>query len=481
MVRFCLENMEMSGNYKTEFWWIPCLISIRLVAPEILPPTMMVTGQNMIGMGRNHYTHGLGTREAETRWWIVAKSYLSSVHAPPVTVFYSPPSALTHSRLHSSGFTPSRPFTPRKPRSPSTLHFARTHSPGGFCQRLAGRWVVAGRGASQSHQNILASSPNSSKPPAGERGHDASKVLTSRTAAAVHYLRVSQKGGLGDNPRGGEGCATTHYDKTRGRFGATWCEEWGVDAWQCEPGVSACPLTVDYRPRRMQDGVGRKGCTYSTKGGVRCEFFVTRVGEGGSPPPPAGPGWADEGECAATPSASSINVPDSRPPADRPHACLTPHFPLTYLFRPGDINCPAIYWAVVFRASTVLPKCLQCLFLRLVQAENVAKFLPHVHPKSSLHAGHDDEFVNSMGYGALRLFTPPLTEDVPDSTISVLVLSIIAKTSGVEEWINIDAKAQEIIVTTMEMLIMKIFMLLSEPYKHFQLAWESVQLENQTI
>ncbi|KAJ8887684.1 hypothetical protein PR048_013902 [Dryococelus australis] len=49
-----------------------------------------------------------------------------------------------------------------------------------------------------------------------------------------------------------------------------------------------------------------------------------------------------EGERMPVPSASSINVPDSQPPADRQYAYLTARFPLIYLFRPGDINFLAL-------------------------------------------------------------------------------------------------------------------------------------------
>ncbi|KAJ8880399.1 hypothetical protein PR048_016868 [Dryococelus australis] len=96
------------------------------------------------------------------------------------------------------GFTPSRTFKPRTPHSPpsrnphpSTVHFARAQTVRRPPSKTAGRWVAAnlpqlggcvakGRGASQSHQNILASSLNVLETLAGER-----RSVTPASIAAV--------------------------------------------------------------------------------------------------------------------------------------------------------------------------------------------------------------------------------------------------------------------------------------------------------
>ncbi|KAJ8893122.1 hypothetical protein PR048_005705 [Dryococelus australis] len=81
-----------------------------------------------------------------------------------------------------------------------------------------------------------------------------------------------------------------------------------------------------------------------------------------------------EGECVPAPSASSINVPNSRPPADRPHAYLIAYFPLTYLFRSGDIpdfRMWELCWCVGFLGDLLFP---------LPIYSSAAPYLPHFTP-----------------------------------------------------------------------------------------------------
>ncbi|KAJ8879600.1 hypothetical protein PR048_020208 [Dryococelus australis] len=91
------------------------------------------------------------------------------------------------------GFIPSRPFKSRTPHSPpshnlqwsSTLQFARAHSARRPPSKTAAQWVAAvhrSPDTSQSQQNMLSSSPDTSNPLAEERGHDAIKVPSSATA-----------------------------------------------------------------------------------------------------------------------------------------------------------------------------------------------------------------------------------------------------------------------------------------------------------
>ncbi|KAJ8881864.1 hypothetical protein PR048_018350 [Dryococelus australis] len=100
-------------------------------------------------------------------------------------------SKLPHAQYASFvGFTPSRPFTPRTPHLPSSrnllffieLDLSRAHSARWPPSKTASHWIAAGCGAGVSRQNILASSPNPSEPPAGERGRDPSKAPSSATA-----------------------------------------------------------------------------------------------------------------------------------------------------------------------------------------------------------------------------------------------------------------------------------------------------------
>ncbi|KAJ8875396.1 hypothetical protein PR048_023291 [Dryococelus australis] len=115
---------------------------------------------------------------------------------PPVAMFKCPPSALTHSRLHSSVShplvhshhehlarrNPAISCRPQHTCSPTLDQAASVKD----CQPLG----FGSRGASQSHQNILASSPDPSKPPAGEKGRDPCKapssVPTARSLSINH-------------------------------------------------------------------------------------------------------------------------------------------------------------------------------------------------------------------------------------------------------------------------------------------------------
>ncbi|KAJ8878425.1 hypothetical protein PR048_019003 [Dryococelus australis] len=111
-------------------------------------------------------------------------SHLSSVHVPPITMFYSPPNALTHSRLHSSVSHPSAIHAMNTSlavvlHSPVVVHnlFRSRTLDQAASVKTADRWVAA----------------------VYIRGPDASKTPSSATArqVAVHYSLVSQKGDLG--------------------------------------------------------------------------------------------------------------------------------------------------------------------------------------------------------------------------------------------------------------------------------------------
>ncbi|KAJ8898063.1 hypothetical protein PR048_003423 [Dryococelus australis] len=102
-------------------------------------------------------------------------------------LFTSSPSALTHSRLHWSGFTPSRPFTPSTNTSPAVgLHVTpRPHSDIWPSPKTAGRWTAA---------NILAPSVCLSAPQQGGGGRGEA-VTSARSRRCQSFLGFPWIGG----------------------------------------------------------------------------------------------------------------------------------------------------------------------------------------------------------------------------------------------------------------------------------------------
>ncbi|KAJ8896826.1 hypothetical protein PR048_002172 [Dryococelus australis] len=124
-------------------------------------------------------------------------------HLPPEFSSNSPtcPGAFMYSRLHSIGFTLSRPFTPQTPRPPSSRNLPSSSVLFADCRRRSSRNFSQCRVA-LSYKNILSHTPKWSKSPEGRRrGCDVSQVSCQlflaawrRTARRVYLERGEDRG-----------------------------------------------------------------------------------------------------------------------------------------------------------------------------------------------------------------------------------------------------------------------------------------------